>query len=179
MGQSVFPARYAWFLEGPWRRWVLSPEQLAERLPLDANVTACEIGIGGGYYARHLAKRVQRLIGVDLQFAMLRRVRQRGAVANVLLIQGDAAALPLASASVDLLIAVTVLGELPSADAAIAEASRVLRPAGVLSISEHLPDPDFVSLRRLQQICERQGFAFERRFGRRWSYTANFRAHAA
>ena len=180
LGRSVFPAPYAWFLEGRWRRWVLSPEQLATRLPLRADLTACEIGVGGGYYARHLTNAVRRLIGLDLQQAMLHRVQGQGAAPNLLLVQGDATALPLADASIDLLIAVTVLGEVPSADAAIAEAGRVLRPDGVLSVSEHLPDPDFVPFKRLERICTSRGFACEARFGRTWCYTANFRApHAA
>jgi hypothetical protein len=51
----------------------------------------------------------------------------------------------------------------------------VLRPDGLLSITEHLPDPDFSWLSTLRALVEAEGFAFEEHFGPPWSYTANFR----
>ena len=52
---------------------------------------------------------------------------------------------------------------------------RVIRPGGLLSITEHLPDPDFSRFSRLRELVEREGFEFSERFGPPWSYTANFR----
>ena len=46
-GRAVFPAQFAWFLEAPWRRWVLSPQELCRRLPLSPQAIVCEIGGGG------------------------------------------------------------------------------------------------------------------------------------
>lgn len=179
LGRGVFPARFAWFLQGPWRRWVLSPEQLAARLPLTPGLTLCDIGVGGGYYARPLAASVRHLIGLDLQMEMLAQVRPTSGAPNLLLLQGDASHLPLATSSIDMVIAVTVLGEVPSAEAAIAECVRVLRPGGLLSISEHLPDPDYLSFELVQRLCADQGLRLDARYGHRWSYTANFRLKAS
>jgi hypothetical protein len=56
----------------------------------------------------------------------------------------------------------------------------VLRPAGALSISEHLPDPDFLPFSRVHRLCADHGLRLEARHGHLWSYTATFRApHAA
>ena len=175
LGPRPYPAGFAWFLEGPWRRWVLSPEELARRLGLPKAVQVCELGVGGGYYARSLALAVRSFLGLDLQRAMLARARTRSSPSAILLVQADATHLPLRAASFDIVVAVTVLGEVPSAEATIAEVARVLRPGGLFSVSEHLPDPDFQPLRRVSELCDRCGLRLERHYGQPWAYTANYR----
>ena len=69
---------------------------------------------------------------------------------------------------------VTVLGEVEDPGFLIREIHRLLRRGEVLSVSEHLPDPDFVSLKRLRELLEKNGFVFDRKFGKRPAYTANF-----
>jgi ubiquinone/menaquinone biosynthesis C-methylase UbiE len=175
-GRSVFPARYAWFLEGRWRQLILSPDQLQRRLPLSPEMTVLEIGVGGGYYAGPLSQFVHRFIGLDLQAEMLKRLRQRCPDGRVIPVHGDALHLPLADGVIDIVIAVTVLGEVPSAEGAIAEAHRVLRPGGFLSISEHWPDPDFLAFPQVDALCRKSGLQLQTRYGGRRNYTAIFRA---
>ena len=50
-----------------------------------------------------------------------------------------------------------------------------LKPGGFLSISEQLPDPDYVPRARLRRSCEDAGFTFLRTVGPWWSYTSTFR----
>lgn len=69
---------------------------------------------------------------------------------------------------------VTVFGELDDQDMALAEILRVLRPRDLLSLTEHVPDPDFTRFSVLQHRCEDAGFGFVERFGRPWNYPANF-----
>lgn len=179
LGRSIFPARYAWFLEGRWRRLILSPEQLQQRLPLSIGMIVLEIGVGGGYYAGPLSQFVHRYIGLDVQAGMVKRLRQRHPGAHLVPVQGDAMQLPLADGSVDIVIAVTVLGEVPSAERAIAEARRVLRSGGLLSISEHWPDPDFLSFPSVNALCRKSGFQLQSCHGGLRNYTATFAANSA
>ena len=176
LGRGVFPSRYAWFLEGRWRRLVLSPKRLERRLPLSGDSTVLEIGVGGGNYARPLSRRARRFLALDIQREMLQRLKRKSPVRHLLPVQGDATRLPFADGTIDLVIAVTVLGETPSPDATIAEAARVLRPGGVFSVSEHWPDPDFLRLDQVERWCRNNGLRLEERFGVRFNYTANFRA---
>ena len=82
-----------------------------------------------------------------------RRVHQ-AVPANADFIAASAMQLPLASSSVDHVSLITVLGEMPTRSVALAEFRRVLRPPGFLSISEQLPDPDFVTRKTLRrELC--------------------------
>jgi ubiquinone/menaquinone biosynthesis C-methylase UbiE len=69
---------------------------------------------------------------------------------------------------------VTVLGEVGDADAALREAARVLKPGGRLSVTEQMGDPDFISREELKMRAAKTSLAFERDFGPRFFYTANF-----
>lgn len=178
-GRAIFPARYAWFLEGRWRRLVLSPERLQARLALSAELTVLEIGAGGGYYAQPLSRLVRRFIGLDLQAEMLRRLRRKPLGAHLLPVQADATHLPFAEGSIDVVIAVTVLGEVPSVERTIGEVRRVLRPGGVFSVSEHWPDPDFLAFARVCELCRKGGLRLQARYGGRVNYTATFCANTA
>lgn len=174
LGRGVFPARYAWFLEGRWRSLVLSPQRLAQRVGLTPHLTVLEIGAGGGFYARPLSRSVRRFVALDIQAAMLRRLRTKSTAPGLIPVRGDAGELPFESGSLDVVIAVTVLGEVTSAEATIREVHRALRPGGMLSVSEHWPDPDFIPFDRLKALGESNGLRLERRFGSRHNYTANF-----
>ena len=67
------------------------------------------------------------VVTLDRSLGMLRR-----SSASVPRVQSDAARLPLADGSVDVLVAAFVLFLLPDASRAVAEAARVLRPGGHL-----------------------------------------------
>lgn len=179
INRGVFPHQLSWVLELPWRRLVLSPHSLASRLPIRPDSSVLEIGPGSGYYSVEVAKRIPagHLELLDIQAEMLDRCLDKCASAgltNVGYTVGDGAALPFADAQFDLVYMVTVFGEVHDQDACLRSLKRVLRPDGVLSISEHLPDPDFTALSSLQRMAEKFGFVLDRRYGSRLAYTASF-----
>ncbi len=169
-----FPPALAGLLEWRLRRWILAPDTLVARLPLEAGFAVAEIGTGTGWYARAVAPYVRHVVGLDLQRAMLRRARRRNG--DLRLVQAAAEALPLAPASLDLVFLVTVLGEVPRPHRALEAIAAVLRPGGWLAVSEHLPDPDFVPEKRLRAWCADAGFTHHHTVGRWWNYTARFTA---
>ena len=179
MSRGVFPYQLSWMLELPWRRIVLSPEHLLSRLPIRPDPSVLELGAGSGYYTTAVAMRALRghVAVLDVQPEMLERCRRRctsAEVTNVSYTAGDAAALPFGDARFDLVYMVTVFGEVRDQEGCLRDIRRVLRPNGMLSISEHLPDPDFTPLDALQQRAERAGFVLRQRHGSRWAYTADF-----
>ena len=67
-----------------------------------------------------------------------------------------------------------MLGEIPDRTAALAEYARLLRPSGMLAITEGLPDPDFIRCARLVRMARAAGFRPAERFGRALHYTQRF-----
>jgi SAM-dependent methyltransferase len=115
-----------------------------------------EIGVGTGRIALPLQRRGAWVAGVDLSAAMMATYRDKAAAAGLLaprLLRGDVTRLPLADASVDVVMEVHVLHLVPGWRQAIAEIRRVLAPGGmvVLGWGPGLPERRDSPRDRLQQ----------------------------
>jgi len=177
--RGVFPHEMSFFLDLPWRNLMLSPQELVARLALTTTNRVLEVGAGSGFYSVEVARKVSEghLELLDLQPEMLEKAQQKleaKGLQNVGYTLADAGKLPLDADSFDVIFIVAVLGEIADKKAFLSEAHRVLKPGGILSISEHLPDPDFLPLEKVKTLVGERGFAFFARHGRKWSYTANF-----
>ena len=178
--RGVFPHEMSFFLDLPWRNLMLSPQKLVARLALTASSHVLEVGSGSGFYSVEVARTISRghLELLDLQPEMLKKARRKleaSGLSNVGYTLGDAGLLPFREESFDALFLVAVLGEVRNQKAFLSEAYRVLKPEGILSISEHLPDPDFSPFARVKSLVEKEGFGLFERHGAKWSYTVNFR----
>jgi ubiquinone/menaquinone biosynthesis C-methylase UbiE len=103
-----YPEVYEAFSNTPYHPTVY--EQLAEMFDLRGKVIA-DVGAGTGRSSLALAQNARRVIGIELEAAMLLVAREkvRGAGAErVTFVGGDALALPLAGGSVDMVTAVTL-----------------------------------------------------------------------
>lgn len=110
--------------------------------PLQPGETVLDIGCGAGMdlllAARHVGP-TGRAIGVDMTSAMIERARAGAAqagLAHVEVRQGDATSLPVASASVDVVISNGVLNLVAEKEIAFSEIARVLRPGGRLQLAD-------------------------------------------
>jgi ubiquinone/menaquinone biosynthesis C-methylase UbiE len=179
-GRGTCPHQLSSTLDLPLRRLVLSPEELAQRLHLDAASQVLEVGCGPGYFSVEVAQRVPqgRLELFDLQREMLEKARRkldRAGVGHIGFTQGDARRLPFTAGCFDVAFLVTVLGEVPDPAACLRGLYRLLRPGGWLSITEQPGDPDFQPLPVVRTLAEQQGFTFIEAYRRRWRhYTVNF-----
>lgn len=99
-----------------------------------------DVGCGPGHTVRRFASRGD-VIGFDYSLDALGFARSTG-VRHVL--AGDLTALPLASGSVDCVLALEVIEHVPDDVAALAEIARALRPGGVVAITV----PAFMALWR-------------------------------
>ncbi|MEU1585911.1 methyltransferase domain-containing protein [Micromonospora sp. NPDC005710] len=136
-----------------------------------------DLGCGAGLLAPHLAGKGYRHVGVDLTRSALVQAAEHG----VLVVQGDATAVPLPDGCADVVSAGELLEHVPAWPRAVGEACRLLRPGGVLvldtlndtavarlvavRIAERLPtvprgihDPQlFVDANALVAECARHG----------------------
>ncbi len=115
-----------------------------------------EIGVGTGRFAGPLGIKV----GVEPAQAMANRARHRG----IQVIRGCSEALPLATASFDFVLMVTVLCFLEDPLQALAEATRVLKPQGRLIIG--MIDPNSPLGRSYEANKEKSRFSRQAKFHR-------------
>ena len=176
------PYSWRWMLDNLPRRVVQPLRSTVDSFHIDAGRTVLEVGPGSGYFSVEVARRVGpegRLVCVDLQPEMIgalrRRLRRAGAT-NASPMVGDALDLPLADSSVDCAFLVTVLGEVPDRPKALAELRRVLKPGGILSITETLPDPDYQFPDVVRDLCRASGFRLVEHHRHFLGFTMNFAA---
>jgi ubiquinone/menaquinone biosynthesis C-methylase UbiE len=180
VGRGTCPHQLAFLLEFGLRRFILSPERLAERLELKETARVLELGPGPGYFSRAVARRIPRgyLMLVDLQREMLQKARgklARFGLGNVGFVQANGATLPVPSGAWDCVFLVAVLGEVSDSRSCLREIYRVLRPGGLLSLTEQPGDPDFIALPEARRLAEGVGFRLEKVYGGGKNYTASFR----
>jgi len=181
-GSRACPYSWRWMLDNLPRRVVQPLRSTVDSFHIDTGRTVLELGPGPGYFSVEVARRLGsegRLVCVDIQSEMigaLRRRLLREGVSNALPTVGDALALPLADCSVDCAFLVTVLGEVPDRPKALAELRRVLKPGGILSIAEILPDPAYQFPDVVRDLCRASGFRLLEHRGRFLGFTRNFAA---
>lgn len=94
-----------------------------------------DVGCGEGDFFEALTLSFEDVIGLDINAAHMPRAAMRAkALRNVRVIMADAQSLPLETNTVDTVVFRMALSQIPRADAAIAEAGRVLRKSGFISI---------------------------------------------
>jgi ubiquinone/menaquinone biosynthesis C-methylase UbiE len=170
---KAFPPIFSFLLDTPLRDVVLARTELTRRLALGRGMRVLEIGPGSGFYTQALVAtdRGARLVCLDLQPAMLHRVRRRLGARAPHLVCGSASELPFRDGSFDRILLVSVLGEVPDRDGALRECARLLSENGTLVVGEALPDPDYIPPSTLIREASRAGLAPLDRAGAWPSYT--------
>lgn len=177
-GQGVYPHELAFLLDLPLRKLILSPRQVVDRLHLTADAQVLEIGPGPGYFSGEVARRISegRLTLLDIQVEMLVKNRRKlKQAANVRWLQASADLLPLTTEVFDVVFLVTVLGEVPEPRACLRAIQPVLRPGGLLSITEMQGDPDALSQEAVRQLANECGFTSLETFPLCKGFMLNFR----
>ena len=172
------PSWLGWMVEldNPFTR-INRAQSIVANLELEAGMAVLDAGCGPGRLTLPLATAVGpqgEVLAVDVQSAMLERVRAKMEAAgarNVQLLQAALGQGKLPPQRFDRAVLVTVLGEIPDQVAALREIHAALKPGGILSVTEVIFDPHFQPREAVRRAAEAAGFVETRCLGGRWAYT--------
>jgi len=139
-----------------------------------------DVGAGPGRLSLPAAERVGpggKVVALDLQPRMLERLQQRvteRGLTNVETLLAGAGAGRVRNAEFDRAFLVTVLGEIRDKAAALREIHDALKPGGLLSVTELLPDPHYQSRAAVRRMAEAAGFRLVDAYGTWLAFTLNF-----
>jgi SAM-dependent methyltransferase len=150
--------------DSPFRRRGASA--LAWIEPLDTGMIVLEVACGAAHVSEIVAPHVREVVGLDLTPELLaigaRRLAEAG-VTNVLLQEGNAAALPFVDASFDLVMCRASMHHFADPPTSMQEMARVCRPGGRVVVSDMIsPGPEvrdaFDDLHRCIDPSHRRAF---------------------
>ena len=159
---------------------VAGPEIIFKRLGLKTGMKLLDVGSGPGRLALPASSIVGssgEVVALDIQSKMLDKLKARAetkGINNIRMMNAPAGSGKIDPEYFDRAILVTVLGEISNKHDALTEINQALKPGGLLSITEVLPDPHFTSRKNVRRLCEAAGFEELERFDALLGYTINF-----
>ena len=128
-GERFHPDRAGEMWYEHWHRYAAIVHLVAGKRVLD-------IASGEGYGSAHLASIAAHVTGVDVSASAIAHARQQYATTpNLTFVEGQCAAIPLADASVDVVVSFETLEHIAEHEAFLREIKRVLAPGGLCIIS--------------------------------------------
>lgn len=120
--------------------------ELRQELVAPSRGIVCEVGSGHGLTFTHYPSAVRAVVAVEPESTLRAHAQaaSQQAPVPVAVVAGDAERLPLAGASVDVVVFSLVLCSVRHPAAAFGEAMRVLRPGGSVLVYEHVRSRRFV-----------------------------------
>ena len=175
-----WPHWLAWVLRNPYMLVFCHPEEITRRASVADSDKVLDLGCGAGRISIPVAKRLSKkgsLLGVDLQAKMVSKalsyadresVSERCSFERLDILEQDI------RASFDKIIIVTVLGEIPNIDLVMQKIHALLSDGGIVSVTEVIPDPCYISKSALRSLFEKHNFKVSKVYSGPLSYTMNF-----
>jgi ubiquinone/menaquinone biosynthesis C-methylase UbiE len=174
------PAFLGPLLNSDIRRLVQPPDNIIKSSGIKEGMRVLDLGCGSGAYTTFMARAVGKMgkvYALDFQQGMLNQLAKKLSrpekkdITNVEIVRADARDLPFENGFFDLVIMIGAFQEMPEREKVLAGIERVLKPGGILAISEALPDPDFPLKATTIRMVEEGGFRVEAVEGSFWNYT--------
>jgi len=158
-----------------------NPSFMADRMELEPGMVVLEIGPGTGTYSQVIAERVfpdGKVFAVDIQEQVIRRLKERvkkEGLTNIYPRVDNAYNMSFPDESIDRVLAMSALPEIPNPVLVLRECHRILKPNGLLCLCELIIDPDYPRKNTEKKWAQQADFKLEKEFGDILSYQLNFK----
>ena len=183
--QIPAPAFLGHFLDSGFRRLLQPPYKVIQRSGIKEGMRVIDLGCGSGAFTLFIARVVDKegkIYATDIQPKMLRQMESKldkeenQDIKNIVeTINASAYELPFKNNSIDACCMVTVLQEILDRIKALREVKRILKPGGILAVTEFLIDPDYSLKSTTIRLGNEAEFILDRVYGSFWNYTVRFR----
>jgi len=182
------PPFFGPFLDSRARLALQKPDVVIRRTGIEKGMKVLDVGCGSGAYTTNAARAVGdegKVYALDIQQAMLDQLAKKlekpenRDIDNLEIVHGSAFDMPFDDETFDLAYMVTAFHEIDDRRKAMLEVKRVLKPGGVLAITQWLPYLDYPLRTTLVRQAERAGFELESSRGNFFHYTLRFKKSAA
>ncbi|MFX1388479.1 MAG: class I SAM-dependent methyltransferase [Promethearchaeota archaeon] len=176
------PAFMTRLIDNPIRRkFIQKPETVAKRMKLEPGMVIIEIGPGKGSYTKVIANNILPdgiIFAIDIQESIINRLKKRISkekIDNIIPKIDNAYNLSFKNESVDRVLMIACLPEIPNPVRVLKEVERVLKPNGLICLSEMFPDPDYPRRKTEIRWADEAGFELDEKFGNWFIYQLNFK----
>ncbi len=177
------PAYAGRLLGGAWRLRLYPAATLIQRSGIKEEMHVLELGCGSGAYTPSVARAVGargKVAALDIQPDMIAQLERKlsrpenSDIDNIKTYIHSAYDLPFEDGTFDLVYTIAVLQEIPDKPRALNEVRRVLKPGGVLAVTELFQDPDYPLRSTTIKDGTSAGFEVQASLGNFWYYTIRF-----
>lgn len=178
------PAFTGHFLDSNFRRKLQPPNKVIPHSGIKEGMKVLEVGCGSGAFTTFAARVVGekgKIYALDIQPEMLNQLQRKLSkpenqdIKNIELVSASAYKLPFENDFFDLVYMITVLPEIPDQNRALQETKRVLKPGGILAVTEFLPDPHYPLKSTVIKRGKEAGFVLDGTSGNFWNYIVRFK----
>jgi ubiquinone/menaquinone biosynthesis C-methylase UbiE len=172
-----------------WLRWLVELDNplsktygaaaIVQHMALAPGMKVLDAGCGPGRLTIPVAQAVGpqgEVAAIDIQPGMLRRAQAKAQGAGLHNIRFRLAGLgegQLERNYFDRALLVTVLGEIPDRQSALAEIFSALKPGGLLSVTEIVFDPHYQRKNTVRSLAAEASFVEKQIYGDRFGFTLN------
>jgi ubiquinone/menaquinone biosynthesis C-methylase UbiE len=111
-------------------------KEILKEMNFRSNELILDLGCGTGFLFKHIEKKVELYIGLDISqkvlFQAKKRIKEK---AKKILIRADADNTPFPDQSFDKIFAITIIQNMPEAKKTINEIKRISKPQAVIAVS--------------------------------------------
>ena len=162
------------------RKYIQKPEEIAEKTGAKPGDIVLEVGPGKGTYTIAVANQILpdgQVFAIDIQQPVIERLEEKlkeEGIKNVSPKIDDAYNLSFEDNSIDIILTIACLPEIPRPVDVLKEFKRVLKPGGTISICELFIDPDYPLRKTEKKWANRADLVLKEEYGNWFAYQLNF-----